>query len=140
NVTPYIFLAARGRFAKRSARSPALPAIPCPASPRSAATFVILEQRGPGLGARLERAFRQMLRRHPAAIVIGTDSPLVPVTVLRLALSELRICEAVLGPCPDGGYYLVGLRDTGFRALSGRLPWKVVASSQSDPSRSPRQR
>ena len=143
NVTPYIFLAGREPFAKRSARSLALPGIPCPASPRSAATFVILEQRGPGLGVRLERAFRQMLRRHAAAIIIGTDSPLVPVRVLRLALSELRICEAVLGPCPDGGYYLVGLRDTGFKALSGRLPRKAVASSpsdrgRSDPGRGPR--
>jgi len=25
-------------------------------------------------------------------------------------MNELRFCEAVLGPCPDGGYYLIGLR------------------------------
>ena len=140
NVTPYIFLAGRGRFAQGSAGPPALPGIPCPASLRSVANFTILEQRGPGLGARLERAFRQMRRRHAAAIVIGTDSPLVPVTVLRFALSELRICEAVLGPCPDGGYYLVGLRDTSFKALSGRLPRGTAASSRSDPGRGPRRR
>src|SRR3989442_15683695 len=81
-----------------------------------------------------------MLSRHDDAIVIGTDSPLVPVRVLRLAISELRICDAVLGPCPDGGYYLVGLRDIGFKALSGRLPRKAAAPSRSDPGRGPRQR
>ena len=140
NVTPYIFLAGRGRFAQGSAGPPALPGIPCPASPRSAATFVIIEQRGPGLGARLERAFRQMLPRHALAIVIGTDSPLVPLRVLRLALSELRICDAVLGPCPDGGYYVVGLRDTGVATLSGRLPRKAAASSRSHAGRSRRRR
>jgi hypothetical protein len=43
-------------------------------------------------------------------VVIGTDSPLLPPRVLREALRELRVCDAVLGPCPDGGYYLVGLR------------------------------
>src|SRR5690348_7495964 len=51
NVTPYIFLAGRGRFAKRRARSMALPGIPCPAGLRSVANFAILEQRGPDLGA-----------------------------------------------------------------------------------------
>ena len=32
--------------------------------------------------------------------------------MLRLALEELRTTDAVLGPCPDGGYYLIGLRKT----------------------------
>ena len=42
--------------------------------------------------------------------MIGTDSPLLPPRVVRQALVELRACDAVLGPCPDGGFYLIGLR------------------------------
>jgi hypothetical protein len=66
-------------------------------------------QRGRDLGERLEGAFRRLLQSHGKAVIIGTDSPLLSPRLLRLALSELRSCDAVLGPCPDGGFYLVGL-------------------------------
>ncbi|MBZ5563512.1 MAG: TIGR04282 family arsenosugar biosynthesis glycosyltransferase [Acidobacteriia bacterium] len=74
------------------------------------AGYKIAPQRGADLGARLGHAFEQLLKRHVSAIVIGTDSPLLPVRALGTALGELRVCDAVLGPCPDGGYYLLGLR------------------------------
>ncbi len=67
-------------------------------------------QRGADLGARLRHALAQLLESHPSAVVIGTDSPLLPLWALRRASRELRVCDAVLGPCPDGGYYLLGLR------------------------------
>ena len=67
-------------------------------------------QQGSGLAQRLDRAFTQLLRHHSRVVVIGTDSPLLSARLLRLALEELRTTDAVLGPCPDGGYYLVGLR------------------------------
>jgi hypothetical protein len=81
--------------------------LPTPVAP---ARFTLARQRGAGLGERLENAFRKLLHRHPCAVVLGTDSPLLPPRILREALRELRICDAVLGPCPDGGYYLIGLR------------------------------
>jgi hypothetical protein len=62
------------------------------------------------LGERLANAFRGLLRLHPSCVVIGTDSPLLPACILRQALRELHVCESVLGPCPDGGYYLIALR------------------------------
>ena len=74
------------------------------------AHYTLKRQRGRDLGERLGRALRQLLQRHPAAVVIGTDSPLLPPRILRQAVSELRLCDAVLGPCPDGGFYLIGLR------------------------------
>lgn len=74
------------------------------------ANYTLEQQRGRDLGERLGGAFRQLLQRHRAAIVIGTDSPLLPSRILCQAVSELRSCDAVLGPCPDGGYYLIGLR------------------------------
>jgi hypothetical protein len=74
------------------------------------ASFRILRQQGEDLGERLQNAFRRLLLLHPSCVVIGTDSPLIPPRILRQALDELRTCESVLGPCPDGGYYLIGLR------------------------------
>ncbi len=52
-----------------------------------------------------------MLRQHRAAVVVGTDSPSLSPWHLRQALAELRVCSAVLGPCSDGGFYLIGLRE-----------------------------
>jgi rSAM/selenodomain-associated transferase 1 len=72
--------------------------------------WTLAEQRGRDLGARVDRAFQTLLRLHEAAVIIGTDSPLLAPRTLHRALTELRVCEAVLGPCPDGGFYLIGLR------------------------------
>lgn len=74
------------------------------------ANYTLKQQRGRDLGARLGRAFRQLLPFHRAAVVMGTDSPLLSSRILRQAVRELGFCDAVLGPCPDGGYYLIGLR------------------------------
>jgi uncharacterized protein len=74
--------------------------------------FEFRQQQGSGLAQRLGRAFTQLLRRHSQVVIIGTDSPQLAPATLRLALAELRTTDAVLGPCPDGGYYLIGLRRT----------------------------
>jgi hypothetical protein len=83
----------------------------------SQAGYTLARQRGAGLSAHLESAFRRLLRRHACAVVMGTDSPLLPPRIVDEALRELRVCDAVLGPCPDGGYYLIGLR----RPQTGRV-------------------
>jgi rSAM/selenodomain-associated transferase 1 len=72
--------------------------------------YTLMRQRGADLGERLTSGFRLLLRRHPEAVVIGTDSPTLPLRLLNAAIRELDFCDGVLGPCPDGGYYLVGLR------------------------------
>ncbi len=72
--------------------------------------YTLIRQRGAGLGARVEGAFRDLLRCHVGAVVIGTDSPLLSPRILREAFRELQVCDTVLGPCADGGYYLIGLR------------------------------
>jgi len=72
--------------------------------------FHRLLQQGRDLGARLSRAFERLLANHRFAVIIGTDSPeLSPLLLLR-AMHELESSDAVLGPCPDGGFYLIGLR------------------------------
>lgn len=66
---------------------------------------------GPGdLGDRLARVLRRALRTSPAgAIALGADSPGLPRPLLDEARAALRTYDAVLGPCEDGGFYLVGL-------------------------------
>ncbi len=81
--------------------------------------FECRRQQGSGLAQRLQRAFTQLLRRHSQVVIIGTDSPQLAPATLRLALEELRTTDAVLGPCPDGGYYLIGLRKTCRGLFSG---------------------
>jgi len=107
SVQPYLFLAGDSVTLRRSAvRAPRAPSWP-PACIRS---FRTIRQQGKDLGDRLENAFRRLLLLHPSCVVIGTDSPLIPARLLRQALRELQACESVLGPCPDGGYYLIALR------------------------------
>ncbi len=74
------------------------------------------------LGARLERVMRRALRHAPFAIALGADSPGIPAALIEAARSELRLHDAVLGPCADGGFYLLGLRRCP-RGLMARLPW-----------------
>ncbi len=81
--------------------------------------FECRRQQGRDLAQRLQRAFTHLLRRHSRVVIIGTDSPELAPEMLRLALDELRATDAVLGPCPDGGYYLIGLRKTCRGLFSG---------------------
>lgn len=82
--------------------------------------FLSRRQQGRDLGRRLERAFGELLRQHSRVVVMGTDSPALAPALLRLALEELRASDAALGPCPDGGYYLIGLRRMA-RGLFGKV-------------------
>lgn len=76
----------------------------------SLSDYTLKRQSGADLGERLENAFRVLLKTHTGALVTGTDSPLLSHRALLNALEKLRASDAVLGPCPDGGFYLIGLR------------------------------
>ena len=66
---------------------------------------------GPGdLGRRMARVFRRL--PPGPAVLVGTDVPdLGPAQIAR-AFRMLRSNDAVFGPASDGGYWLVGLRDS----------------------------
>ncbi len=71
-----------------------------------------LVQRGPGLGQALLDVSELPA---PFTIAVSADTPTLPVALLQQAAGVLSERPAVLGPGPDGGYYLVGLR-RGFSA------------------------
>jgi rSAM/selenodomain-associated transferase 1 len=73
--------------------------------------FRLRVQQGRDLGERLARAFSSLLRRpDDRTVIIGSDSPLLPPSRLAEAFAALDRADVVLGPCEDGGYYLIGLR------------------------------
>jgi uncharacterized protein len=69
------------------------------------------------------RAFRRVLRRHPYAVLIGSDCPALRPADLRAAARALREgADAVLAPAEDGGYPLIGLRRVSRRLFDG-IAW-----------------
>ena len=75
--------------------------------------MLLLPQGGGDLGARMARVVERLLARGFAAVVIlGADSPTLPLSHLRAAIRLLdsATADGVIGPSEDGGYYLIGLR------------------------------
>ena len=71
------------------------------------------EQEGADLGARLEAIAAHAARLgYGPLLIMGTDSPTLPVSFICMARDALAAGDAdiALGPTEDGGYYLVGLR------------------------------
>jgi hypothetical protein len=63
------------------------------------------------LGARLCRfVTNQLARGATAVIVVGSDSPTIPLEYVQQAFALLEQADVVLGPAHDGGYYLLGCR------------------------------
>ncbi len=83
-----------------------------------------LRDQGPGdLGARLERAFTELMAKPgDRVVVMGTDCPDLRASQLEAAFEELVTHDLVLGPARDGGYYLIGLRRPIPRLFHG-IPW-----------------
>lgn len=73
----------------------------------------VYRQRGPDLGARMERAFVETFADgFGRVVVVGSDHPTLPCAFLAEAFRALRMPRtAVLGPSDDGGYYALGLND-----------------------------
>lgn len=74
------------------------------------------------LGARLERIFTRALESSSFALTLGADSPGLPASHLERARLALAEAEAVIGPCDDGGFYLLGLRRCPSELLAG-ISW-----------------
>jgi len=75
--------------------------------------IALIEASYPSLGDCLDHAIAQLLARgHHAAVVVNSDSPTLPTSLLVEAAALLmRPGErVVLGPALDGGYYLLGVK------------------------------
>ena len=86
------------------------------------------------LGDRMARLFRSL---PPGPVcIIGADIPgITPAHVAR-AFAALGAHDAVIGPAPDGGYWLIGLRRS--RAVPNSWPRCAASSPAAACSRSKR--
>jgi rSAM/selenodomain-associated transferase 1 len=79
---------------------------------------VLLPQQGADLGARLDNALTYCLQNgFQKAVIMDSDSPTLPVAYVVEAFAALDQADIVLGPCEDGGYYLIGLKRPAPRLL-----------------------
>ncbi len=74
--------------------------------------YTLHAQAGADLGARMAAAIAAELAAGASAVLlIGTDSPTLPLSYLQQAAAWLHdSADVVLGPATDGGYYLIGAR------------------------------
>lgn len=72
-------------------------------------------QTGADLGERLENGFKAAYSMgYTAAVALASDVPDLPAGLLNEAAEALESSDAVIGPSPDGGYYLIGFTAKGF--------------------------
>ena len=77
-----------------------------------ARTMPRVRQSGGDLGARMLAALQYLLeiRQYDAALLVGSDIPLLSADHLTEAADTLAASRGVvLGPADDGGYYLIGM-------------------------------
>lgn len=86
-----------------------------------------LPQKGENLGQRMKNSFIDVfVNNFERAIIIGSDSPDLPSNYINDAFSSLKTHDVVIGPCLDGGYYLIGFSQNSFlsRAFEG-IHWST---------------
>ena len=76
----------------------------------ASAAWEVIAQEGNDLGERLANATATLGAGGNAVALTSSDSPTAPIAPIREALAALRgPRRALLGPCDDGGYYLIAL-------------------------------
>ena len=69
-------------------------------------------QEGKNLGEKMETAFRWAFsQKHKNVILIGSDLWSLDKDTLIEAKKALENNDVVIGPCYDGGYYLIGMKN-----------------------------
>ena len=85
--------------------------------------FQLAPQSAGDLGLRMSYFFtNEFAGGAGRVVIIGTDSPTLPVEFINRAFVELDRSDLVLGPATDGGYYLIGCR-THFPELFRNISW-----------------
>lgn len=80
-------------------------------------------QRGKNLGDKLVNAFKDCFKKgYTEVVIIGSDSPSIPTGYIKKAFLKLKKNDFVLGPCCDGGYYLVGAKKA-IPKIFHNIPW-----------------
>jgi rSAM/selenodomain-associated transferase 1 len=88
--------------------------------------FELMAQCDGDFGARLRQGAADLLRAgHDGAVLVNSDSPTLPLLILRAAVDALRGTDnVVLSPAHDGGYTLIGLSNPHGRLFED-IPWST---------------
>mgnify|MGYP000609637966 CR=1 FL=1 len=87
--------------------------------------FTLINQVGADLGERLANVSKNLFDQGAEKVIIlDSDSPNLPTDHIREGLSRLDEVDVALGPCEDGGYYLMGMRSYVPELFSG-IPWST---------------
>jgi uncharacterized protein len=89
----------------------------------AAGRFLTTPQTAGDLGARMAAFFAQQFQEGAdRVLLVGSDSPTVPLAFIEQAFAMLREADIVLGPATDGGYYLIGCASPMARVFEG-ISW-----------------
>ena len=68
-------------------------------------------QKGNDLGEKMYRVIRKVLSLgYESVVLTGTDLPLMTAAHLESGFAVLKEKDIAIGPTPDGGYYLIGMK------------------------------
>lgn len=81
------------------------------------------------LGDRIGAALRDSVARGQRPVLIGSDSPDLPRSIIGTAFILLQSNDVVLGPATDGGFYLIGCREFPIGLFEG-VPWSTPAACE----------
>jgi len=117
-----LFAWARARVLAAAASSGAQVVVAAPAAAARPGARVLV-QRGRTFAERLSSALTDARALgYEEIVVVPGDVPGLQARHLRAAFARLRSFSAVLGPSPDGGVYLLGVRGDFAPVLAG-VPW-----------------
>lgn len=87
--------------------------------------FSLINQVGGDLGERLANVSKNLFNQGAEKVVIlDSDTPNLPTDHILEGLLRLDNVDVTLGPCEDGGYYLIGMRSCIPELFRG-IPWST---------------
>ncbi len=90
--------------------------------------WTVVPQRGEGFGARLAAAH---VDAGPGPVVqVGMDTPQLTAVLLHAAAAGLADHDAVLGPAPDGGWWVLALRDPSAATVLADVPMSTPTTGR----------
>ena len=86
-----------------------------------------LPQKGTHLGSRLQHGMQSLMQSgFTSVIALASDVPDLSPNILRTAAKALDHSDLVIGPCNDGGYYLIGFTKNSYHPkYFTNIPWST---------------
>jgi rSAM/selenodomain-associated transferase 1 len=83
-------------------------------------------QQGPDLGTRIRNAFAEVFAKgYQKVCIIGSDCYELTSQTIEKAFTQLNDTDLVLGPASDGGYYLLGMRNS-LKEVFDNIAWSTA--------------